>query len=507
MSTADVVTGNSVATSAVSLSGLRKVYGDVVAVAQVDLEVRTGEIHALLGENGAGKTTLMRLLYGLAKPDAGSISIDGTQMAITSPKVARAAGIGMVTQHFSLVKTMTVTENLVLQDAGFFSLDLAGARKKLLALCEEIGLEIDPDARIDSLPVAMQQRVEILKALAGGCKVLILDEPTAVLGPQDVDSLLDVIRRLRDTIGLSVILITHKMHEISKVADRVSVLRRGEIVATENANGMSIAALTSLMVEGVQQEVVEEGVRSSHGASVLSIKDLTVHLRGHDVISDLSLEVRRGEIVGIAGVSGNGQSELVQALSGVFAHQTGEISVDGKVVKGGSPAAFAQAGFGRLGEDRHASAVSALTVEENLILDRLHFFSKPGLLLKRKIRKFAEESITNFAIKAKPDQAIGTLSGGNMQKVLLARLFGERPLAAVVSQPTRGLDVVSTRYVRQLLMLERNAGVGILLVSEDLDEILELSDRVLVIFKGKIVGEVARNEIDRVAIGAMMAGV
>ncbi|NBO09254.1 MAG: ATP-binding cassette domain-containing protein, partial [Actinobacteria bacterium] len=307
MSTADVVTGNSVATSAVSLSGLRKVYGDVVAVAQVDLEVRTGEIHALLGENGAGKTTLMRLLYGLAKPDAGSISIDGNQVAITSPKVARAAGIGMVTQHFSLVKTMTVTENLVLQDAGFFSLDLAGARKKLLALCEEIGLEIDPDARIDSLPVAMQQRVEILKALAGGCKVLILDEPTAVLGPQDVDSLLDVIRRLRDTIGLSVILITHKMHEISKVADRVSVLRRGEIVATENANGMSIAALTSLMVEGVQQEVVEEGVRSSHGASVLSIKDLTVHLRGHDVISDLSLEVRRGEIVGIAGVSGNGQ--------------------------------------------------------------------------------------------------------------------------------------------------------------------------------------------------------
>ena len=491
---------------AVSLHGLAKKFGDVVAVAGVNLAIEPGEIHALLGENGAGKTTLMRMLYGLTKPDSGHIEIFGSQVNVSSPKSARAVGIGMVTQHFSLVKTMTVTENMALQDAGFISLDLATAKSKLLKLSSDIGLEVDPEALVGNLSVAMRQRVEILKALAGGCKVLILDEPTAVLGPQDVESLLEVLRKLRDSVGLSVVLITHKMHEISQVADRVSVLRRGEIITTVDAGGLSVPELTSLMVEGSEQHSPIVQSRNSSGEVVLKIENMSVQLHGREALSNISLAVSKGEIVGIAGVSGNGQSELVQSLSGVLDHVSGEIFVDGKVVKDKNPASLASAGFGRLGEDRHASSVAALTVEENLILDRLHFFSKPGFLLKRKIRKFAEESIGSFSIKATPDQPIGTLSGGNMQKVLLARLFGERPIAAVVSQPTRGLDVISTKYVRQLLLQERNEGVGILLVSEDLDELIELSDRILVIFKGRFLGELSRAEFSRERIGQLMAG-
>ncbi|MFM8507272.1 MAG: ABC transporter ATP-binding protein [Actinomycetota bacterium] len=495
-------------TPSISLRNIRKSYGSTVALDGVTLELKPREVHALLGENGAGKTTLMKTLFGLTQPDSGHIEIDGVSRVITSPRDARAAGIGMVTQHFSLVKTMTVAENLALAEAGLVKVDLAGARRTAVEAADRYGLEVPPDVVVAELPVALQQRVEILKALAAGCTYLILDEPTAVLGPKDVDSLLGVVERLRDQESMSIVLISHKMKEIERVADRVSVLRRGAVVASTVAKGMTMKELVALMVGGDGAESVEGSVRppSQAGAVALAVRGVTVN-RSLGGLDDVSFEVRKGEILGIAGVSGNGQSELVDLLSGTLQADQGVVEVDGVVVMNPSPSALLAAGVGMLGEDRHATAVHQLAVVENLVLDQLGSVTKYGHLDRGAMHERCNSAIAQFEIKATPEQQLGTLSGGNMQKVLLARLFGRAPRAAIVSQPTRGLDVASTRYVRSLIAGARDGGTAVVLVSEDLDEVLELADRVAVMYRGRVVGILRAAEVSREKLGEMMAGV
>ncbi|MGA1390210.1 MAG: ABC transporter ATP-binding protein, partial [Ilumatobacteraceae bacterium] len=477
----------------------------------------TREVHALLGENGAGKTTLMKTLFGLTQPDSGRIEVDGNPTVIATPRDARAAGVGMVTQHFSLVKTMTVAENLALSSSHIVRVDLEQARGIARTANDRFGLEVPADAVISELPVALQQRVEILKALAAGCRYLILDEPTAVLGPRDVDSLLDVVRRLRDDQSMAVVLISHKMKEIERIADRVSVLRRGAVVASTEARGMTSKDLVALMVGAGQSGEVarqSEPLASARKPSVANASQKVIlRVAGLSTTKEIggldkvSFDVHSGEIVGIAGVSGNGQTELVEVLSGTSKASAGGIEIDGQEMKSPRPATLMAAGMGILGEDRHASAVHQLPVVENLVLDRLDSFTKWGQLNRRAMSAQCDEAIMQFEIKATSHQALGTLSGGNMQKVLLARLFGRSPKVAVVSQPTRGLDVASTSYVRSLIATARDQGTGVVLVSEDLDEVLELSDRVAVMYRGTIVAIVEAREASRERIGELMAGV
>ena len=489
------------------LRGISKAFGETIALSDVSLDLRAGEVHALLGENGAGKTTLMKILYGLTQPDTGLIEADGVQLTINSPRDARAAGIGMVTQHFSLVKNMTVVENIALASASTFSLDLGVVRKEINAASERFGLEVSPDAVISTLPVALQQRVEILKALMSGCSYLILDEPTAVLGPQDIDSLLDVIKRLRSESGIGVVLISHKMAEIEQVADRVSVLRRGKVVSSSSVSGISTQELIGLMM-GTDEVAVAQRRPSKQlvGNPILALNGVGVNIEMGG-LSEVSLDVRPGEIVGIAGVSGNGQAELVRVLSGTLAIDKGSIVVEGNTLGKNSPQSLMRAGVGMLGEDRHASAVHALQVMENLVLDCIDSFATRFQLKQKEILQHCESAIAQFEIKTTPKQALGTLSGGNMQKVLLARLFSRKPKVAIISQPTRGLDVMATRYVRSLIMKASTEGTAVLLVSEDLDEVLELADRVAVMYRGAVIGIVDGSTATRETIGQLMAGI
>lgn len=489
------------------LRSVSKAFGETIALSDVSLDLRAGEVHALLGENGAGKTTLMKVLYGLTQPDSGQIEADGVKLKIASPRDARAAGIGMVTQHFSLVKNMTVVENIALATAKTLKVDLTNVREQIVAASRRYGLEVPPDAVISALPIALQQRVEILKALMSGCSYLILDEPTAVLGPQDVDALLDVIKRLRDDAGIGIVLISHKMAEIEKVADRVSVLRRGKVVSSSAAKGITSKELITLMVG--QQELARIERKNKPDAKtkeVLVLNSVSV-TREQGGLKSVSFSVGHGEILGVAGVSGNGQSELVNVLSGTLAIDSGSIAVSGTQITTNTPKALMLAGVGILGEDRHASAVHALQVVENLVLDCIEKFSSKLQLRRKKMLEHCESAIKEFEIKAQPKQAFGTLSGGNMQKVLLARLFSRKPLVAIISQPTRGLDVMATKYVRSLIDQASQDGTAVVLVSEDLDEILELADRIAVMYRGEVIGVVDGASATRESIGALMAGI
>jgi general nucleoside transport system ATP-binding protein len=477
------------------LRNISKAFGETIALSDVSLDLRVGEVHALLGENGAGKTTLMKILYGLTQPDTGLIEAGGVALTINSPRDARAAGIGMVTQHFSLVKNMTVVENIALASANTFSLDLASVRKEINAASAKFGLEVSPDAVISSLPVALQQRVEILKALMSGCRYLILDEPTAVLGPQDIDSLLEVIKKLRSESGIGIVLISHKMAEIEQVADRVSVLRRGKVVSNSKVSGMSSQELIGLMMGNDEVAVAQRRpTQQLFGDPILALKGISV-------------TTESGEIVGVAGVSGNGQAELVRVLSGTLALDKGSVVIEGNTLGQTTPQSLMRAGVGMLGEDRHASAVHALQVMENLVLDCIDNFATKFQLKQKEILEHCESAITQFEIKTTPKQPLGTLSGGNMQKVLLARLFSRKPKVAIISQPTRGLDVMATRYVRSLIMQASTEGTAVLLVSEDLDEVLELADRVAVMYRGAIIGIVDGSTATRETLGQLMAGI
>jgi simple sugar transport system ATP-binding protein len=493
---------------AVELRGITKRFGAVLANDAIDFHLQPGEIHALLGENGAGKTTLMRILYGLYSADAGQILVNGQEAHIRSPRDAIRNRIGMVTQHFTLVAPLSVAENVVLGYTQGFALDPKAMQAKVGEAAGRFGIQVDPKALVRHLSVGERQRVEILKSLYREARVLILDEPTAVLVPQEVEGLFKILSRLRQE-GMSLVFISHKLHEVMEISDCISVLRDGRLVGTVEKSATSEGELARMMVGRESFGVaLQSGQREKQpDEPLLSIRGLcALDKKGLPALKDVSLEVRGGEILGIAGVSGNGQAELSQVLSGTLKPSAGSVLVEGKDLTGASPADFAAANVGRVPEDRHGGVVGELTVAENLVLEKLEDFTRNGLLDGKAIQQNAERLIADYQIKAAPRDRIRTLSGGNMQKVLLARALSQRPRVLIVAQPTRGLDIGATDYVRGKLLEQRSQGTAVLMISEDLDEVIALSDRIAVIYEGRIVGVVRTKEASMEQLGLMMSG-
>jgi simple sugar transport system ATP-binding protein len=497
----------------VALHGIRKFFGDLLVNDHVDLDVRPGEVHALLGENGAGKTTLMRILYGLTSADGGRIEVDGRPVSITSPSEAIALGIGMVTQHFALVRPMTVLENVMLTSAGLGRLDTSAARARLATAAGHLGVPVEADARIENLSVGEQQRVEIAKCLYQGARMLILDEPTAVLVPQDVAALFEALRRLVAD-GMGVLFVSHKLHEVAQISDRVSVLRHGRIVDSRPTGTASAAELAELMVGRSVAAVLREERRvddqpgpQQGGAAVIVLDGVRLDGPDKPILDDVDLQVHAGEIVAVAGVSGNGQRELAEVLFGLRAPSRGRIRLGEHDLTGATPSQVVAAGLGRIPEDRHGSVVTELSVEENLVLEDLAGYRRGPFLDRRAVRAHAVRLIEEYAIKASPTDRMGSLSGGTMQKVLLARVLSRNPRAVVVAQPTRGLDVGAGEYVHTQLLARRAAGAALLMISEDLDEILALADRIAVMFEGRVMAVLDAATADRARLGLLMAGV
>ncbi len=490
----------------VEMHAITKYFGEMIANDHVDFDLRKGEIHALLGENGAGKTTLMRILYGLYKQNSGEVQINGKTVQINSPKDAIANNIGMVTQHFALVPTMTVAENVVLGYTDKFVLDYTAIEESVSVAARKYGLDINPKALIRHLSVGQRQRVEILKALYRNAKVLILDEPTAVLIPQEVDILFDTLRKLC-TEGLSVIFISHKLDEVTNITNRVTVLRDGKSIGTVNTCDMTQSQLAAMMVGREAFGIKRDNLERQKNIPLLEIKDLcAMDDQGLPALRNVNLTIHTGEILGIAGVSGNGQKQLAETLCGVRNCSNGEITLDGADLNGKDAAEFTTCGMGRIPEDRHEGVVGELTVYENLALEHLGKYSNRGFLNRKAIQANANELISQFQIKAQAGDRIRTLSGGNMQKVLLARVLSTQPKIVIAPQPTRGLDVGATDYVRQQLLEQRNRGAGVMLISEDLDEILALSDRIAVMYEGEIVGILMASEATPERLGLLMSG-
>jgi ABC-type uncharacterized transport system ATPase subunit len=495
---------------AIRMEGISKRFPGVVANRRIDFSVRRGEIHALLGENGAGKTTLMKILNGLYQPDEGQIWIDGQRVSVRSPRDAIVLGIGMVHQHFMLVESHTVAENVILGlDTPRFSLHLGQVEKDVAGLAEHYHLQVDPRARIWQLSVGEQQRVEILKALYRGARILILDEPTAVLTPQEAEELFKTLRSMVSE-GHTVVFISHKLAEVMSVADRITVLRRGEVVDTVFASQTSKEDLARMMVG--REVLFPVGRRESEpGDVVLEIDGLTAQGdKGLEALSDVSLTIRSGEILGIAGVAGNGQRELAEAIVGLRSVTRGRISVAGADVTNRPPREVMDRGVGYIPEDRMGSGlVVNLSVAENLILKcyREPPICRGFVLDGDAISAHAEELVRAYDVMtAGIDTRTRLLSGGNLQKLILARELSSRPSLMVAMHPTRGLDVGATEAVRRLLLEQRDSGAGILLISEDLHELLSMSDRIAVLYEGRVVG-VVESEVARVEeLGLMMAG-
>ena len=490
------------------LRGITKRFGALIANDSVDLDIVPGEIHCLLGENGAGKSTLMNVLYGLLVPDSGEILIDGAPQHFANPKQAMAAGIGMVHQHFMLVEVFSVAENMMLGREGGRLLDREAARRRVRELAERYRMPVDPDAVVEDLPVGVQQRVEILKALANDARYLVFDEPTAVLTPQEIDELMAVMKVLRDE-GKAIVFITHKLREVRAIADRITVMRRGRIVGHAEP-GTSEADLAELMV-GRAVDLLVDKEPPRPGPVRLEVRDLRVaNVAGGVVVDGVSFDVHGGEVLCVAGVQGNGQSELADALLGNVPPMGGTIRLDGRDVTSARPGATIAAGMGFVPEDREDDGfIGSFSVAENLVLNRFRSapFSRGIALDLPAIADNAERLRQEFDIRTQSvADPITSLSGGNKQKVVLARELSRDLSLLVASQPTRGVDVGAIEFLHRRIVEERDKGTAVLLVSTELDEVEALADRVLVMYRGRIVGMVGP-DTPRDVMGLMMAGV
>jgi len=499
--------------TAFEMRGVSKYFpsSDVQAASDVNFSVRQGEIHALVGENGAGKSTLMNILYGLVKPDQGEIFCDGNPVQIGHPDDAIRNGIGMVHQHFKLVPSYTIAQNIILgiEPNKFGILRPKEEEESVRKLAEKFGLPVDPNAVVRDLSVGMQQRVEILKSLQRNIKILILDEPTAVLTPQEVDELIQVVRNLAKG-GQSIVFITHKLVEVIKVADRVSVMRGGEMVGTKNVAETDIPEMARMMVgREVLFRVKKEPAKP--GTPIFEAKDLfCLDESGLPAVSDFSMHIRAGEIYGLAGVSGNGQTELVDVIAGTRKVEMGHIEVKGADVTSQNVAKRRKNGMAHIPEDRvHVGLNLSTTLEENTLLSREKTpeFNKFGILKRKALRKFAQKVIDNYSVTGgHPTGGIVTLSGGNMQKVVIGRELDGAPDFIIANQPTRGVDVGSIEFVHQTLITARDRGAAILLVSVELEEIMSLSDRIGVLYRGRLAGEFQADQVTEEELGILMAG-
>ena len=495
----------------IEMREITKVFGEFVANDKINLELRKGEIHALLGENGAGKSTLMNMLAGLLEPTSGEIVVNGQVVKLDSPSKAASLGIGMVHQHFMLVEAFTVAENIILGSELTKNgvLDIARATREINELSERYGLAVNPSAKVADISVGAQQRVEILKTLYRGADILIFDEPTAVLTPSEIDELMAIMKNLVKE-GKSIVLITHKLDEIRAVSDRVTVIRRGKSIETVEIAGATNADLAEMMV-GRSVSFKTEKQEAQPKEVILSIKDLVVNEnRGVPAVKNLSLDVRAGEIVGIAGIDGNGQSELIQAITGLRKIESGSVELKGQSIVGLHPRQITEMSVGHVPEDRHRDGlVLEMMISENIALQTYYKepLSKKGILNYTNIIDYAKKLMQEFDVRAASEIVpASALSGGNQQKAIIAREIDRNPDLLIVSQPTRGLDVGAIEYIHKRLIQERDNGKAVLVVSFELDEILNVSDRIAVIHDGKIQGIVTPETTNKQELGVLMAG-
>lgn len=496
----------------IEMLGIRKEFGGFVANNNITLQLQKGEIHALLGENGAGKSTLMNVLFGLYQPEAGEIKVRGEAVKIADPNVANDLGIGMVHQHFMLVENFTVTENIVLGNEPTKSgtVNIKEAAKNIAALSEKYGLDVDPYAKIEDISVGMQQRVEILKTLYRGAEILIFDEPTASLTPQEIKELIDIMKRLISE-GKSIILITHKLNEIMEVSDRVTIIRKGEGIGTVVTAETNPDELAELMV-GRQVEFKTEKSPSNPKDEALNIQDLVVlDYRGVEKVKSLNLTVRKGEIVGIAGIDGNGQSELIEAITGLRKIKSGKVVLNGQDVTNKKPRQITETGIGHIPQDRHKHGlVLDFTIGHNIALQTYYKepISKYGIIDYKKISQKAKQVIEEFDVRTGHGESTPAraLSGGNQQKAIIGREVDRDPDLLIAALPTRGLDVGAIEFIHRRLIEQRDKGKAVLLISFELDEVMNVSDRIAVIYDGQIVDTLNANETTEQELGLLMAG-
>ncbi|QEN06001.1 ABC transporter ATP-binding protein [Thiospirochaeta perfilievii] len=496
----------------IEMEKIRKEFPGIIANDDISINLKKGEILALLGENGAGKSTLMSILFGLYKPDGGHIKVNGEEVTIQNPNQAGELGIGMVHQHFKLVHNFTITENIILgNEPKGLKIDLSEARNKIISLSEKYNLNVDPDEKIENVSVGMQQRVEILKMLYRDAHILIFDEPTAVLTPQEIIELMKIMKNLIDE-GKSIILITHKLKEIKQVADRCTVIRRGKVIDTVDVKNATLAEMAEKMVGRKVSFSVEKG-EFNPGREILKVQNLNViNSRKILGVKDFSINVRAGEIVGLAGVDGNGQTELIEAITGIRKSESGIIDLNGNNLIDKTIKERIDAGISHIPEDRHKHGlVLDYSLEENMVLEKVDSsrFSTNGFLNKDEIRKHALKVIEDFDVRSGrgPLTVTRSMSGGNQQKAIVGREIFQDPDLLLAVQPTRGLDVGSIEYIHKRLIEQRDSGKAVLLVSLELDEILDLSDRIVVINNGELIGEVDAKDTNENQIGLMMAGV
>ncbi|RHB51090.1 ABC transporter ATP-binding protein [Exiguobacterium sp. AM39-5BH] len=496
----------------IEMLNIRKEFGTFVANDNITLQLRKGEIHALLGENGAGKSTLMNVLFGLYQPEGGEIRVRGEKVNIENPNIANDLGIGMVHQHFMLVEKFTVTENIILgsEPKSGLTVDRATARKKVMDISEQYGLRIDPDAKIEDISVGMQQRVEILKTLYRGAEILIFDEPTAVLTPQEIQELIQIMKRLIEE-GKSIILITHKLKEIMQVADRCTVIRRGRYIGTVDIDETVNEDRLAEMMVGREVNFDAEYSKADPQQVVLDVQKLVVKdSRGLEAVDGLDLQIRSGEILGIAGIDGNGQTELIEAISGLKKPESGKILLNGKDVTGFTPRKVTESGVGHIPQDRHKHGlVLDYSIRDNMVLQTYYKepYSKRGLMNYKAVAEKAKVLIEKFDVRTPSvDVPARALSGGNQQKAIIAREVDRSPDLLIAAQPTRGLDVGAIEFIHEQLIKEREKGRAVLLISFELEEILHVADRIAVLYEGKIVGIRDPKETTEQELGFLMAG-